>query len=383
MGNIFNDLVRTIEANQANHARGYFNCIPFSGMNRLESFIPGIEQSTYYLLTANSGVGKSKLGRSLFIHNPYEYLKNNPQDDIKLDIYYFSLEESREKVILSEISKYLFSKYRKRVSIKQLLSRGRYNTIDPETIKQIHEARDYINEFLEVVKIIDNVRSPSAIFNYMQNVAYNIGTFFDSQGVELSRQEHERIKADLPGAKDKISYYRTTHPRHYVIVLTDHISLLYNEKSPTGSMMSQWETMSTFSNKYCISLRDKYGFIPVNVQQQTSAKEQVESNFRGASVTEKLEPSLDGLANNKETQRDANIVLGLFSPARYKITEHRTYDITFWDNFYRSMHILKINFRIKEKLETGTMKILRGFVQKCTLKNQVNCWEIWKQTISS
>ena len=105
--------------------------------------------------------------------------------------------------------------------------------------------------------------------------------------------------------------------------------------------MSQWETMSTFSNKYCISLRDKYGFIPVNVQQQTSAKEQVESNFKGTSVTEKLEPSLDGLANNKETQRDANIVLGLFSPARYKITEHRTYDITFWDNFYRSMHILK------------------------------------------
>lgn len=59
MGNIFNDLVRTIEANQANHAKGYFNCIPFSGMNRLESFIPGIEQSTYYLLTANSGVKNS------------------------------------------------------------------------------------------------------------------------------------------------------------------------------------------------------------------------------------------------------------------------------------------------------------------------------------
>lgn len=61
MGNIFNDLVRTIEANQANHARGYFNCIPFSGMNRLESFIPGIEQSTYYLLTANSGVKTAKI----------------------------------------------------------------------------------------------------------------------------------------------------------------------------------------------------------------------------------------------------------------------------------------------------------------------------------
>ena len=89
----FEDVFEKIEKNLKNREEGYFNCIPFDEMERLEKYIPGIEQSTYYLVTANSGIGKSKLVRNLFIQNPYEYVKNHPEDDIKLDIIYFSLEE--------------------------------------------------------------------------------------------------------------------------------------------------------------------------------------------------------------------------------------------------------------------------------------------------
>lgn len=88
-------------------------------------------------------------------------------------------------------------------------------------------------------------------------------------------------------------------------------------------------------------MRDKFGFIPVNVQQQASAKEQVEYNYKGKSIEEKLEPSLDGLGDNKTTQRDANVVLGLFAPDRYSIAEHNGYDISFFRDRYRSMTILK------------------------------------------
>ena len=76
----FQQIYNEIVANKHNHEEGYYNCIPFSGMERLERHIPGIEQDTYYLLTASSGVGKSKLARSLFIHNPYQYIKNNTQN---------------------------------------------------------------------------------------------------------------------------------------------------------------------------------------------------------------------------------------------------------------------------------------------------------------
>ena len=65
----FSDIYSEIRQNRENHTSGYYNCIPFMGMERLEMYLPGIEQSTYYLLAAASGVGKSKLARYLFIHN--------------------------------------------------------------------------------------------------------------------------------------------------------------------------------------------------------------------------------------------------------------------------------------------------------------------------
>ena len=70
----FQRLKQKLKNNKKNHDEGYFNCIPFEGLERLERFIPGIELATYYLLTASSGVGKSKLARSLFIYNPCKFL---------------------------------------------------------------------------------------------------------------------------------------------------------------------------------------------------------------------------------------------------------------------------------------------------------------------
>lgn len=52
----FSEVFNKIESNLRNHNNGDYNCIPFMGMERLEEFLPGVEKSTYYLLTANSGV---------------------------------------------------------------------------------------------------------------------------------------------------------------------------------------------------------------------------------------------------------------------------------------------------------------------------------------
>lgn len=54
----------------------------------------------------------------------------------------------------------------------------------------------------------------------------------------------------------------------------------------------------------------------------------------------KLKPTLDGLAGNKENQRDANVVVGLFSPFRHEIPEYLGYDITFFKDNIRFLEIL-------------------------------------------
>jgi hypothetical protein len=332
----FSGIYSEIIQNRENHQQGYFNCIPFMGMERLERYLPGIELSTYYLLGASSGIGKSKLLRYLFIHNPLMYIENNPEEDIKVDILYFSLEESKEKIIKGEICKYLFTKYGLSISIKQLSSVGRFNTIDTDTLLKIKEAEEHVNNFLSKVKIFDTIRNPTGIYKQVRDFALTVGTYYDKNNNSLTPREVENVKLSIGEDYKKISYYKKHHPKHYVLVLIDHLSLLSTEVGET-----LWQTMGRMSSKYCLHFRDKFGFIPVVVQQFSADKERIETNFKGKTIEEKLEPSTEGFGDNKTTIRDANIVLGLFGPDRYKITEHDGYDITFFRDRYRSLSILK------------------------------------------
>ena len=340
----FKDIYSKIVQNKLNHDNGYFNCIPFMGMERLEKYLPGIEQSTYYLIAAASGVGKSKLARYLFIHNPIMFLENNPDSDIQLDILYFSLEESKEKVILAEVSKYLYTQHKLNLSIKQLSSVGRYNVLSTEDLQKVQQSEEHVNNFLKRVKIFDNVRNATGIYKTVRDFALTIGTYYDKNDTPLTPQEVHNVKIGVGESYKKVSYYKKYNPKHYVIVLIDHISLLQPE---TGETL--WQSMSKMSSNYCLHIRDKFGFIPVVVQQLAADKERIEANFSKADLVQKLEPSLDGLGDNKTIARDVNIALGLFAPDRYKITEHNGYDITRFRDRYRSMNIMKSRDGIANK----------------------------------
>ena len=342
----FKQILEKIVQNKKNHEDGYYNCIPFIGMSRLEEYLPGIEQSTYYLLAAATGVGKSKLARYLFIHNPIMFLEENPDSGIELDILYFSLEESREKVILSEVSKYLYTKYGLVLSTKQLSSVGRYNSISAEDLEKVKEAEEYVENFLSKVEIFDNVRNATGIYKTVRDFALKVGTYYDKNDTPLTPEEVELVRTGNTesGTYKKISYYKKHNPKHYVIVLIDHISLLQPESGET-----LWQTMGKMSSNYCLHMRDKFGFIPVVIQQLAADKERVETNFQGDTIKEKLEPSLDGLGDNKTTARDVNVAIGLFAPDRYKITEHNGYNVLKFRDKYRSLNIMKSRDGIANK----------------------------------
>lgn len=220
----FDVIFNKIKENKENHEKGNFNCIPFTGLDRLEYILPGIEKSTYYILTSGTGVGKSKLIRYLFIHQPIEYLDNHPEMDIKLDILYFSLEESEEKIILAEISKYLFTKHGIVRSVKELQSIGRYNTITNEELEKIKEAREYVEKFLSRVKIITTQRNATGIFKTVRNFALEIGTYYGEDSKPLTPQEVENVRKGVGEDYKKVRYYKTHHHNHYVLVILDHAS---------------------------------------------------------------------------------------------------------------------------------------------------------------
>lgn len=322
---IFDKALNHIQERQERAALGHVNCIPLK-FERTSKVFPGVERGTYDIVTANSGVGKSKLARYMYVITPYEFIKENPETDIRLKIFYFSLEESKEKFMMSIISYWLFVKHNMRVSIKQLRSVGQVGYYLPDAvINKIKEAKEYFADLEKYVEVIDNITNPTGIFKYMKT--------YNEQNGSWSKKV---LKID--GIEKEVNdTYTPDDPNNYVICITDHIGLLRPEKgAPTVR-----DAIGKFSSEHCIELRNKYGNIIVNVQQQAADKEKKQYTFKGSNIQEKLEPSLDGLGENKTTQRDADNVFGLFAPDRYQIEECDGYRVDVLQDNFRLLLILK------------------------------------------
>ena len=324
----FDGIVEKIEERQQRVKSGRMNCIPLP-FERTSSFFPGVEKATNTIVTASSGVGKSKFTRFLYVYYLYSYIKNNPDSDIRAKIFYFSLEESKERFFLALISKWLLDNHNVRVGIKELLSIGMKGCyLDDATIELVKQAREYFVDFTEYVTVIDDVKNPYGFFRIIEDYMLRKGKW------EMKTVIREGKEIEI---KDR---YIADDPELYVIGIVDHISLMQPEKD-NGIMMTLHQTMSKWSANYCIYLRNHYGCSMVNVQQQGAEKEKKQFTMKGSSIDEKLEPSLDGLADNKLTQRDADVVIGLFAPDRYAIEEYEGYDITKFQDNFRMLLFLK------------------------------------------
>jgi len=329
MAETFNEIVAKLRRNKKLKEEGKVTSVIFP-FPRLSKIFPGWEKGTQTIITASSGVGKTKLAKFLSVTSVYEFAKLKP--DITAKIFYFALEESIENFWLGIVSTLLYEKHSVSLSPNQLKSLGEFQLTD-EVLKHVEECREVIEDMQKYIEVVDYIFNPYGIYKYVHE-------FFMQPSIG-----HEEFD---PQHAEKVSKkYVYNDPNLWVFVITDHISLLTPEKGE-----SLHEAMGKFSKQFCLKgFTKKYNCVTINIQQQEAAKEKQEY-YQGQSIEEKLEPSLDGLANNKETQRECNLVIGLFAPERYNIGRHRGYEIKRMGNRYRSMKILKdrdnglINFYI-------------------------------------
>lgn len=318
MAETFKEIVEKLKKNKELKEQGKITSILFP-FKRISKVFPGWERGTQTIITASSGIGKTKLAKFLCVTSVYEFVKK--QSEIKTKIFYFALEESVENFWLGTISTLLYEKYSVSLSPNQLKSLGEFQLTD-EVLKQVEECEEVINDMQKYIEVVDYIFNPYGIYKYVDD-------FFKNP--EIGKEEFDATHAEKVSKK-----YVYNDPNLWVFVITDHISLLTPEKGETLH-----EAMGRFSKQFCLKgFTKKYNCVTINIQQQEAAKEKQEY-YQGQSIEEKLEPSLDGLANNKETQRECNLVLGLFAPERYNIGRHRGYDIKKLGNRYRSLKILK------------------------------------------
>lgn len=335
MGGIFKQALEMIKKNKKNKDEGKFNSIPF-GLPSLDIHVPGIMKGLQYIITASSGVGKTQLTKFLFVNQPYKFMKEHPELGIKIKVLYFALEESKEEFILTLVSNRLKEKYGISVGVMELRSMGNH-TISDTTLGKIEECQDYFQELEGSIDVIDSISNPYGIYKYVRSYSENHGKHHYKEHIFKERKKDGTIDER---AEMIYSHYEPTDPNEFVIVVADHISLLSTERE--GDASNLHGAMTKFSAEYCRKQISKhYNYCVCLVQQQAAEKEKMQFTLGGQSIESKLEPSLDGLANNKETQRDALIVLGLFAPERYQIEKHRDYDIRILKDYYRCLSIMK------------------------------------------
>lgn len=296
------------------------NCIPFS-FPRFNNFLPGIEQKKYYIVTANSGVGKTQITDHMFWYTPYEFVKDN-ETDIKLKFFYYSLEMDKESKMLQMIARRLFMKYGIRTNVMAMQSIGK-NRCSEELYEKMKECREYCEGLEDITFIHADQINPYGIYKEVKEWAEKNGTVH----TKIEKRKNKQGKLE---DVEFFDYYTPNDENVYPIVITDHLAELIPEKG-----MNLKATIEKHSNNMKL-LRNNFGITCVDVQQQMASKEGVEhAKFN------KHEPSLDGLGESKLTQRKANIILGLFAPSRHEITDYKGYDMTKMQDHFRWMMVLK------------------------------------------
>ena len=264
---------------------------------------------------------KTQIADWLFLYNTIQQVIDKSLN-IKLKIFYFTLEMSKEEKMLAAFSNILYVKEGIRIAPKDLRSTKADKILSDENLKLISKYEPYFQKIEEIVEFIDDIRNPTGIYKFVRAYAHANGT---------QHTKTVNIKGKLTQIDD---YYEPNDPEEYVMVFIDHISLISTEVDG-GRKMNLHESIVKLSSDYLIRLRNKFRYIPVVVQQQASAQESVENMKVG-----RLKPSLDGLGDCKLTQRDANVILGLFSPFRHEIRDYHGYDITYFKDNIRFLEIL-------------------------------------------
>lgn len=260
------------------------------------------------------------------MYNPFDYIKNN-KTSVKLKIFYFSLEMSKEQKLRQCICNHLYVKSKGKVRVDPKSLRSVRNPVDESILKEVDTFKEYFDEFEECVTFIDDIKNPYGIYKFMKDYSERNGTVHTKKKVFTNNVTKEKY------TKEIYDYYEPDDPDEYVIIIVDHASLLHAEKG-----QSLHQAITKLSSDYFISLRNRYNYIPVLVQQQSASQESVE-NMKA----NRLKPTLDGLGDNKLTQRDCDVALGLFSPFRHRIKmypEKDGYDIMFFKDNIRFLEVL-------------------------------------------
>lgn len=326
--NIFTTFREATNDNRNKLVQGYPTLIPLIGFPRTSKYIPGIIPGEQIIVTASTGCGKSRLTRKLLVKDPLKYAN---QKGLEIKIFLNSLEETTDKVAATLVAERLYAKHHREFSFYDIMN-YREDPLPDEEMNMIEEAS---RECSEIYKNLNTVHIPSitGFYKEVRDYMYSTGKVYKGKRGEALKQVDFGTPWDV---------YIPDNPARITIAISDTVDK-YPGEHIRGEQMNQYDTIKYFSAYYSRQvLGMKMRVINCLVQQQVNNKEMIETNFKGATIVEKLKPTLATLAKCKATSEDCTLGIGLFDPVKVGVTDYNGYENL--DNqpySFRSLSILK------------------------------------------
>lgn len=287
------------------------------GFNRLNRYI-GIRRSMYYLIGGLTGSGKTSFIDDAFVLNPFDwYYENKDKTTIKFKVIYRSMERSRAYKLAKWISRKIFIDTGKEIGVSKLL--GWVGELSQEELELFDKYQTYMDDMESVIEIIDGSENPIGIATHLKSYALENGKI-----LVIDKFTKEYVPED---------------PNLITMVIIDHIGLL----KPTKDFPTKKAAIDKMSDELRYA-RDFFGFSPVAVSQFNRSI----SNPMRIKAGD-VEPQLEDFKESSNTQDDADVVIALFDPVRYKVDDPSGYDMDkmrdqFGAKYYRSGRLIKNSY---------------------------------------
>jgi hypothetical protein len=269
-----------------------------NGLTTINKYIYGTHKGRYYLVGADSGVGKTTLVDFMYVYNAWESAKaeNKP-----ITIFYVSLEISRLDKIAKMVSYLLFMHFNLIVSSETILGKIPKHKLSEEELAMVQHCYGIVTDMLKDIIIVENTLTPTEVYE-------NIIDWLGNKGTVLRKPVSAAEKKK--GIKGDIIKFIPRNPEEQYLLVTDHIGLLGEEGSTKN-------TMDAYSRK-CIILRNIVQMTIVNIQQFNpdllSAKRQQLLLLPPEKKQLAIIPTRLDFGDSKAVYRDADVVMGLIKP---------------------------------------------------------------------
>lgn len=287
------------------------------GFDRLNHYI-GLRKKMYFLIGGLTGSGKTSLIDDAFVLNPVDWILSPANiKNQKLNIIYRSMERSKSYKLGKWLCRKIFLDTGKILPLGKLL--GWTGTLDEDDYKLFLSYQSYVDKLSEIVTIIDGAENPIGIANGIKKYALERGKV-----IKVSEYESKYIPND---------------PGLITIIVIDHIGLL----KPTKDYPNKKQRIDKMSDELRHA-RDFYGFTPVVVSQFNREIANIMRIKNGD-----VEPQLEDFKDSSNTQDDADVVLALFDPMRYKVLDPSGYDLSklrdqWGAKYFRSLRLIKNSY---------------------------------------